>query len=64
MARQGPRLLDRVRAEIRLRHYSGRTERAYVEWIRRFVLFHDRRHPREMGGEEVSAFLTHLATQR
>jgi integron integrase len=63
MARRGPWLLDRVRAEIRLRHYSGRTERAYVEWIRRFILFHDKRHPREMGAEEVSAFLTHLATQ-
>lgn len=64
MARREPRLLDRVRSEIRVRHYSPRTEKAYVEWIRRFILFHDKRHPREMGGEEVSAFLTHLAMQR
>ncbi len=64
MVRREPRLLDRVRAEIRLRHYSVRTGQAYVEWIRRFILFYDKRHPREMGGEEVSAFLTHLATQR
>ena len=64
MARQEPRLLDRVRAEIRIRHYSVRTEKAYVEWIRRFILFHDKRHPREMAGEEVSAFLTHLAMER
>ena len=64
MARREPRLLDRGRAEVRLRHYSVRTEQAYVEWIRRFILFHDKRHPREMGGEEVSTFLTHLATER
>ena len=64
MARREPRLLDRVRAEIRLCHFSGRTEQAYFEWTRRFILFHDKRHPREMGGEEVSAFLTHLATKR
>lgn len=55
------RLLDLVRAEIRLRHYSLRTEKAYVDWIRRFVLYHRKRHPREMGGEEVRAFLNHLA---
>lgn len=54
-------LLDRVREAIRYKHYSIRTERAYVEWVRRFVLFHGRRHPREMGGEEVRAFLGHLA---
>jgi integron integrase len=56
-----PRLLDAVRNRIRVRHYSRRTERAYVGWIRRFILFHDKRHPREMGGPEVEAFLTHLA---
>lgn len=54
-------LLDRVREAIRYKHYSIRTERAYVEWVRRFVLYHGRRHPREMGGEEVRAFLGHLA---
>ncbi len=56
-----PRLLDRVRSAIRTRHYSRRTERAYVGWIRRFILFHDKRHPADMGGPEVTRFLTHLA---
>lgn len=64
MDRQEPRLLDRVRGAIRLRHYSVRTEQAYVEWIRKFILFHGKRHPREMGSDEVSAFLTHLAQKR
>lgn len=59
--RSGPRLLDRVRAGIRARHYSRRTERAYVAWIRKFVLFHGKRHPTELGEQEISAFLTHLA---
>ena len=59
-----PRLLDAVRAEIRLRHYSYRTEKAYVDWIRRFILFHRRRHPRQMGGDEVRDFLSHLANDR
>ena len=58
---QPPRLLDRVRSAIRTRHYSRRTERAYVGWIRRFILFHDKRHPADMGGPEVTRFLTHLA---
>ena len=58
-----PRLLDRVRDAIRLRHYSRRTEKAYVGWVRRFVLFHGKRHPAEMGRAEVTAFLSHLATQ-
>jgi integron integrase len=58
-----PRLLDRVRAAIRVRHYSIRTEQAYVQWIRRFILFHRKRHPAEMGGAEVATFLTHLAVQ-
>jgi integron integrase len=56
-----PRLLDAVRERIRVKHYSRRTETAYVGWIRRFILFHDKRHPRDMGGPEVEAFLTHLA---
>lgn len=59
-----PRLLDQVRARIRYRHYSPRTERAYVDWARRFVLFHDKRHPLEMGAKEVEAFLSHLANDR
>ena len=56
-----PRLLDRVREAIRARHYSLRTEEAYVAWIRRFILFHDKRHPLEMAEPEINAFVTHLA---
>lgn len=59
-----PRLLDRVREAIRLRHYSPRTEQAYVGWMRRFVLFHGKRHPQEMGAREITAFLSHLAGGR
>jgi integron integrase len=55
------RLLDRVRDAIRARHYSLRTEEAYVGWIRRYILFHNKRHPQEMGEREINAFLTHLA---
>ena len=58
-----PRLLDRVRATMRMRHYSRRTEAAYVGWIRRFILFHGKRHPDTMAEPEVEAFLTDLATQ-
>lgn len=57
-----PRLLDAVRAQIRLRHYSFRTQKAYVDWIVRFINFHGREHPRNLGGEEVRVFLSHLAT--
>jgi hypothetical protein len=53
-----PRLLDQVRDKCRLLHYSKRTERAYVDWIRRFILFHGKRHPREMGGGWVALFGT------
>ncbi len=56
-----PRLLDQVRHAARLRHMSPRTELSYVGWIRRFILFHDKRHPKDMGAAEVVAFLTHLA---
>lgn len=59
-----PRLLTRVREAIRTRHYSIRTEAAYVDWIRRFIVFHGKRHPAEMGPAEVGAFLSHLATER
>jgi len=64
MGVQAPKLLDQLRESLRLRHYSLRTEDAYVDWVRRFILFHDKRHPREMGGAEVQAFLTHLAVER
>jgi integron integrase len=56
-----PRLVDRVRDRIRFKHYSLRTEQAYVDWIKRFILFHDKRHPVALGAPEVEAFLTHLA---
>ena len=61
--RSQPRLLDQVRGVIRRLHYSIRTEQAYVDWIRRFILFHRKRHPKEMGAPEVEAFLTDLAVQ-
>lgn len=56
-----PKLLDQVRHAIRLRHYSRRTEHAYAGWIRRFIAFQGMRHPRELGGREVTAFLSDLA---
>ncbi|ODV10086.1 MAG: integrase [Rhodanobacter sp. SCN 68-63] len=59
---KAPRLLDQVRARLRLRHYSLRTEQAYIGWIRRFILANGKRHPRDMGAAEVEAFLTALAT--
>jgi hypothetical protein len=58
-----PRLLDQVREVIRIRHYSIRTEQAYVQWIPRFILLHGKRHPREMGAPELTAFLSYLANQ-
>jgi site-specific recombinase XerD len=61
MEQRPKRLFDRVREAIRLKHYSIRTEQAYVTWIKRYILFHDKRHPKEIGGPEIEAFLTHLA---
>lgn len=61
MAQEPPKLLDCVRAEIRGRHYSRRTEEAYVHWIRRYILFHGKRHPLELGAPHITAFLTSLA---
>jgi len=58
------KLLDQVRDAIRLKHYSYRTEQSYVGWIRRYILFHSKQHPKDMGGAEVEAFLTHLAVER
>ncbi len=60
---QPPKLLDQLRDRIRVKHYSIRTEQQYVQWVRRFILFHGKRHPREMGAAEVEAFLTHLAVK-
>lgn len=59
-----PKLLTRVREAIRLRHMSPKTEKAYVHWIRQYILFHGKRHPDDMAEEEVTAFLTHLAVRR
>ncbi|MEW5787673.1 MAG: integron integrase [Pseudomonadota bacterium] len=59
-----PKLLDQLRDRIRLKHYSLRTEQAYLQWVKRYILFHGKRHPAEMGKAEVEAFLTSLAVER
>ena len=59
-----PKLLDQVRETIRRKHYSLRTEDAYVQWIRRYIFFHNKRHPAEMGSREMEQFLNHLAVQK
>jgi integron integrase len=64
MEKPPKKLLDQVRDAIRLRHYSIRTEESYVTWISRFILFHDKRHPNEMGRQEIAAFLTSLAVNQ
>ena len=61
---QKPRLLDQVREALRVCHYSIRTEEAYVQWMKRYVLFHNKRHPSELGERDVSAYLTHLASEK
>src|SRR5262245_1462790 len=58
------RLMDQLRDAIQLRHYSIRTEQSYVHWAVRYILFHNKRHPQEMGAPEIEAFLTHLAVAR
>lgn len=58
------RLLDQVREVIRLKHYSIRTEQTYIDWIKRYIFFHGKRHPREMGASEIESFLTDLAVRR
>ena len=58
------KLLDQLRDVIRFKHYSVRTEESYVDWVRRYILFHDKRHPEDMGAPEIQAFLSHLATTR
>jgi hypothetical protein len=63
-AGRAPRLLDRVRTVLRTRHYSARTEEAYVHWIRRFIFFHDKRHPAELAEPDIERFLSALATER
>jgi integron integrase len=61
---QGRGLLQTAREQMRVRHLSFETEKCYLQWMRRFIAFHDRRHPRELGAPEVQAFLTHLAVKR
>lgn len=61
---QPPKLLDQVITKLRTKHYSLRTEKVYVDWIKRFIWFHDKRHPQEMGAPQVEAFLSHLAVDR
>jgi integron integrase len=63
MEQRPKRLLDQVRDAVRLKHYSIRTEEAYVNWIKRYIVFHNKRHPAEMGAPEIEAFLTHLAVK-
>ena len=59
-----PKLLDQVRAELRTRHYSIRTEQTYIDWIKRFIIFHKKQHPKNLGAAQVQAFLNHLAVNR
>ena len=59
-----PRLLDQVREVLRRKHYSIRTEEAYVDWIKRYIFFHNKRHPAEMGATELEKYLNHLAVDR
>ena len=61
---QKPRLLDQVRNAIRIKHYSIRTEQSYIDWIKRYIFFHNKRHPKEMGEREISDFLTFLAVKK
>lgn len=59
-----PKLLDQMRDALRIKHYSYRTEQAYLDWAKRYILFHGKRHPAEMGAPEIQAFLAHLAQDR
>ena len=58
-----PKLLDQVRGKIRLKHYSIRTEQTNIDWIKRFILFHDKQHPKNLTAGDMEAFLTHLAVK-
>ncbi|MDD4429692.1 MAG: phage integrase N-terminal SAM-like domain-containing protein, partial [Paludibacter sp.] len=61
---QKPRLLDQVRNVIRCKHYSIRTEQSYIDWIKRYIFFHDKQHPEQLGPGRISAFFSHLAVDR
>ena len=58
---QPPKLLDQIRNKLRVKHYAIRTEEQYLHWIKRFILFHGKRHPKDMGAAQIEAFLTNLA---
>jgi len=60
---QPPRLLDQVKEAARLKHFSLRTEKSYLYYIRNFILFHDKRHPKDMGAPQIRAYLSHLAVE-
>jgi len=64
MNKQKPKLLDQLREAMRLKHYSLKTEKSYIHWVRRFIYFHHMRHPQEMGASEVQSFLNHLAVEQ
>jgi Phage integrase, N-terminal SAM-like domain len=64
LAEHKPKLPDQVRSVLRFRHYSYQTEKTYIHWIKRFILFHHKRHPAEMGKKEIEQFLTALAVDR
>ena len=61
---KGKKLLDQVSDAIRLKHYAYRTEQTYKDWIKRYTLFHDKRHPKDIGAEEIQSFLSHLAAEK
>ena len=61
---QPPKLLDQLKTEIRLRHYSIRTEQSYVDWAKRYIFFHGKKHPKDMGETEIRSFLSHLAIEK
>jgi len=61
---ENPKLLDQMREKIRFRHYSIRTEKAYIDWTKRYIFFHNKRHPNAMGAPEIETFLTYLAMDR
>ena len=64
MNKQKPKLLDQLSGVMRLKHYSLKTEKSYVHWVRRFIFFHNRRHPQEMGAPEIQSFLSYLAVNQ
>ncbi|HAX68653.1 MAG TPA: integron integrase, partial [Anaerolineae bacterium] len=61
---QGKKLLDQYRDHIRLKQYSPRTEKTYIQWVREYILYHNKRHPKEMGAPEINQFITHLVVDR